>query len=256
MKQIRQRVTVLSNECIAPGIFSLWLRNRAMTQLAKPGQFVSLYSRDNSRLLPRPISICEIDKERDALRVVFRVAGAGTDEFAHLDPEETIDAIGPLGNGYRLEQETPALLVGGGIGIPPMLELAKQLTCETTVVLGYRDSNLFLAKEFEPYARVIIATEDGSVGTKGFVTDAIRENDIEAGMLYSCGPIPMLKGVAKLAEESGIPAQVSLEERMACGIGACLGCITKSKEKDAHTNVNNKRICKEGPVFFASELNW
>ncbi len=256
MKQIRQRVQVLSNDCIAPGIFSMWLANRAMAQLAKPGQFLSLYSADKSRLLPRPISICEIDREKDALRVVFRVVGAGTDELSHLDPEDTIEAIGPLGNGYKLPESGIALLVGGGIGIPPLLELAKELKCEKTIVLGYRDEDCFLANEFRRYGKVLIATEDGSIGTKGFVTDCIRQNDIAASELFACGPMPMLKGVAALAKEAGIPAQISLEERMACGIGACLGCIAKTKEIDEHSNVHNKRICTEGPVFYADEIEF
>lgn len=256
MKQIRQRVRVLSNDCIAPGIFSMWLSNHAMAELARPGQFLNLYSSDKSRLLPRPISICEIDREKDALRVVFRVAGAGTDEFSHLDPEDTIEAIGPLGNGYKLTESGIALLVGGGIGIPPLLELAKELTCEKTIVLGYRDEDCFLANEFRRYGNVLIATEDGSIGTKGFVTDCIRNHDVSASAVYACGPMPMLKGVAELAAEAGVPAQISLEERMACGIGACLGCITRTKNVDGHSNVKNKRICIEGPVFNAEEIDF
>ncbi len=256
MNIIRQRMTVISNDCLQPGVFSMWLKNRAITELAKPGQFIDFYLKDPSRLLPRPISICEIDGENDRVRIVFRVAGAGTDEIAHLDPGDTIEAVGPLGNGYKPQNDGAALLVGGGIGIPPLLELAKQLKCKKTVVLGYRDENTFLADEFRQYADVLIATEDGSVGTKGFVTDCIEQNDIEANALYSCGPLPMLKSVAKLAEQAGIPAYVSLEERMACGIGACLGCVVKTKDKDAHTNVNNARICKEGPVFNAKDIDW
>jgi len=151
-------------------------------------------------------------------------------------------------------KEGKNVLIGGGIGIPPMLALAKALKKDVTVVLGYRDSNLFLKEEFEPYAKVVIATDDGSVGTKGNVIDAIREEELEADTLYACGPMPMLRGVKAYAEEKDILAQVSLEEKMACGIGACLGCVCQSKEKDSHSHVNNKRVCKDGPVFDAREI--
>ena len=151
-------------------------------------------------------------------------------------------------------KDKKAVLVAGGIGIPPMLELAKQLDCEKTIVVGYRDSETFLSGELEQYGDVVIATEDGSVGTAGNVLDAIRENNVEGDVIYSCGPTPMLKAIKAYAEEKGIECQVSLEEKMACGIGACLACVCKSKEKDAHTNVHNKRICKDGPVFYAEEV--
>ena len=153
----------------------------------------------------------------------------------------------------NLSKRVDKLIVGGGIGIPPMLELAKQLSCEKTVVLGYRDE-LFLKDEFESYADVAVATEDGSCGTKGTVIDAIKEAGVDGKVIYACGPMPMLKALAEYAEAHDMEAQISLEERMACGIGACLGCICKTKKKDHHTNVNNQRICKDGPVFDAKEV--
>lgn len=255
MNIVKQRATVLSNEMISAGIFSMWLENRAASLLAKPGQFISVYCEDKSRLLPRPISICEVDKQKGAIRIVFRVAGAGTDEFAHMVPGQSVDIMGPLGNGYTLQKEGKAILVGGGIGIPPMLELAKQLDCPKTIVLGYRDVR-YLDEEFKKYGEVVIATEDGSCGTKGNVVDAMKALSVTGDMIYSCGPMPMLRGISAYAEELGIPAQISLEERMACGIGACLGCICKTKEKDHHSNVNNARICKDGPVFFSTEIDF
>ena len=255
MNIVKQRATVLSNEMISAGIYSMWLENRAASLLAKPGQFISVYCEDKSRLLPRPISICEVDKQRGALRIVFRVAGAGTDEFAHMPAGQGVDIMGPLGNGYTLQKEGKAILVGGGIGIPPMLELAKQLDCEKTIVLGYRDVR-YLDEEFKKYGEVVIATEDGSCGTKGNVVDAMKAMGVTGDMIYSCGPMPMLRGISAYAEELGIQAQISLEERMACGIGACLGCICKTKEKDHHSNVNNARICKDGPVFLATEIDF
>ena len=238
------------------GIYSMWLKDSEIAKAARPGQFVSFYCDGKSEMLPRPISICEINKEEGILRFVFRVVGKGTEEFAKKQAGDTIRIIGPLGNGFTLEGKK-VILIGGGIGIPPMLELAKQLKqlqCETQVVLGYRDSNLFLKNEFEPYASVYVSTEDGSVGTKGNVIDAIKENQLEADMVFACGPTPMLKGVKAYAEEKGIRAQFSLEEKMACGIGACLACVCQSKEKDHHSNVNNKRVCKDGPVFYAEEV--
>ena len=137
--------------------------------------------------------------------------------------------------------------------VEDMLELAKQLDAEKTVVLGYRTST-FLKEEFEEVCDVKIATEDGNQGAKGTVIDAIEKYGVEGKVIYACGPMPMLKALAAYAEEHGMEAQISLEERMACGIGACLGCICKSKTKDHHTNVNNTRICKDGPVFDAKEV--
>jgi len=238
---------------ITEGIYSLCLKQETIAKNAKPGQFVSLYSKDGSKLLPRPISICEIHKEDGILRLVFRVVGAGTKEFSKLNIGDSIEVMGPLGNGFTLEG-TKAILIGGGIGIPPMLELCKSLNIEASVVLGYRTNDLFLKEEFEPYGKVYVSTEDGTAGTKGNVIDAIVENNVEGDIIFACGPTPMLKGIRKYAMEHGIKAQLSLEEKMACGIGACLACVCKSKEKDAHSNVNNKRICKDGPVFYAEEL--
>ena len=145
-------------------------------------------------------------------------------------------------------------MIGGGIGIPPMLELAKELSCQVQAVLGYRDNSLFLKKEFENYGSVYVATEDGSAGTKGNVLDAIRENGLHADIIFACGPTPMLKALKAYAGEQGIPCYLSLEERMACGIGACLACVCQSKEIDSHSHVHNKRICKDGPVFAAEEV--
>ena len=134
-----------------------------------------------------------------------------------------------------------------------MLELAKTLKGERQMVLGYRDV-LFLNQEFEPYGSVYLATEDGSAGTKGNVLDAIREQGLDAEVIYACGPTPMLRAIKAYAQENGIECWLSLEERMACGVGACLACVCKSKEVDDHSHVHNKRICKDGPVFPAQEV--
>ncbi len=253
----KENAVVISQEMLAEGIFSMWLRTEA-AKTAKPGQFISMYTNDGSKLLPRPISICEIDRENSALRIVYRVTGekTGTKQFSEAKAGDTIPVIGPLGNGFPLEkgEGKKAFLMGGGIGVPPILELAKQLNAEKQILAGYRDEHTFLSSQFEENGTLYISTEDGSVGTKGNVMDAIRENGLDAEIIYACGPTPMLRAIKAYAEENGIECYISLEERMACGIGACLACVCKSKEKDHHTNVNNKRICKDGPVFLSTEV--
>lgn len=249
-----KNVSITSIVKMADDIYSMWIKDEDMAKEAVAGQFVSIYCKDGSRLLPRPISLCEIDQDNGTLRLVYRIAGKGTEEFSKWNAGDTIQVMGPLGNGFLPETDIKkAILIGGGIGIPPMLELAKELNCEMDIILGYRDT-LFLENEFKPYGNVYISTEDGSVGTKGNVIDAIKENGLKADIIYACGPTPMLRGIKAFAEEQGIKAQISMEERMACGIGACLACVCKSKETDHHTNVNNKRICKDGPVFYATEV--
>ena len=180
------------------------------------------------------------------------MVGEGTEEFSHLVPGDSVDIMGPLGNGFSL-QEKSALLIGGGIGIPPMLELAKQWPGEKAVVAGYKDET-FLLDDFAQYAKVYTATEDGSSGVKGTVIDAIRANQLQADVICACGPTPMLRALKAYAQENGIECWISMEERMACGVGACLACVCQSTEVDGHSHVHNKRICKDGPVFRAEEV--
>lgn len=249
---IKERAIIVSQQCIGTDIYDMVLSFPKGAKEARPGQFIAMYCEDGTKLLPRPISICGIDAEVGTLRVVYRIAGEGTRLFSQMKVGDSLEVMGPLGNGFTMKDKK-AIIVGGGIGIPPMLELAKQLDCEKTVVLGYRDE-LFLKEEFEACANVAVATEDGSAGTKGTVIDAIKAAQVSGEIIYACGPMPMLKALAEYADAHGMEAQISLEERMACGIGACLGCICKTKEKDHHTNVNNTRICKDGPVFDAKEV--
>lgn len=251
--KVKESATVVAQKKLAEGVFSLELETNA-SKYAVPGQFINIFSNDKSKLLPRPISICEINELKNTLRVVFRVVGEGTVEFSELQAGDTVEILGPLGNGFPLEGEK-AIVVGGGIGVPPMLELAKQLKGSVTAVMGYRNDDLFLADEFiDAAADVIIATDDGSVGVHGTVVDAMKENDLTADVIYACGPKPMLRGVAQYALEKGIKCYVSMEERMACGVGACLGCVCQSKEVDDHSHVKNKRVCKDGPVFLSTEV--
>jgi dihydroorotate dehydrogenase electron transfer subunit len=252
----REHAVITKTAQLATGIFEMWFHTEQIAKEAKPGQFISVYSNDGSRLLPRPISICQIEK--DEIRIVYRVAGKGTEEFSLMQAGDALNIQGPLGNGYDIQDANKlkgkrALIFGGGIGIPPMLELARQLPCEKEIVLGYRDE-LFLDKEFEQYGTVTIATEDGSCGTKGNVLDGLCANNLCGDIIYACGPTPMLRAIKKYAMEHDIEAYVSLEEKMACGIGACLGCVCQTKEIDEHSQIHNKRICKEGPVFNVKEV--
>lgn len=278
-EKTKSLAAVVSQEKIATDIYSLILATPA-AQKAVAGQFVSVYCKDRTKLLPRPISICEINREAETLRLVYRVTGkgTGTEEFSRLKAGDQVEILGPLGNGFPLTGKQP-LVIGGGIGVPPMLELAQALSrvllveevqagradgsgdsrqegrdARVTAVLGYRDSQLFLKEEFEPWAEVYVSTDDGSAGTKGTVIDAVRENGVEADVIFACGPKPMLRAVKAYAAEKGTPCYVSLEERMACGIGACLGCVCKTTGEDAHSHVHNARVCKDGPVFAAEEV--
>ena len=254
MDKLKMTAKVIRQDEIAYEIYSLLISAKEIADIAKPGQFVNLYSADKSRLLPRPISICEIDKASGTLRLVYRVVGDGTKEFSTLTSDHTIEVMGPLGNGFTLEGKK-AIIIGGGIGIPPMLELSRQLDCEKSIVLGFRDEE-FLSEEFAPYGTVYKSSDAGNIGVKGTVMDAIKEYGITGDVIYACGPIPMLRAISDYALANGITAQISMEEKMACGIGACLACVCKSKDVDEHSKVHNKRVCKEGPVFYAGEVEF
>lgn len=287
-EKFEEIAVVVDQNALGSGIYDLTLKTKNIAKAAKAGQFVSVYSNDRSKLLPRPISLCGIDRDEDTIRLVYRVTGenTGTEEFSKLVMGDRIRILGPLGNGFTVEPGKKAFLIGGGIGVPPMLQLAKDINsgvvqtsgavdtntqekgqteekqinghgkkiCDMNIIMGYRDENTFLLDEFKEQADSFVATEDGSVGTKGNVIDAIKENGLEADVIYACGPMPMLRALKSYAMEHDMECYVSMEERMACGIGACLACVCKTKDKDAHSNVNNKRICKEGPVFNAKEV--
>ncbi|MCC8045020.1 MAG: dihydroorotate dehydrogenase electron transfer subunit [Clostridiales bacterium] len=263
------RAIILSQEKIASQIYSLWLEAGTIAKNAVPGQFVSVYSNDSGRLLPRPISICETDPSKGLLRLVYRVAGRGTEEFSGYQAGDSLDILGPLGNGFPLERcpgGKSAFLIGGGIGLPPMVELSKRLQGHALVIAGYRDE-LFLTEELAKNGTLYFSVEDDSFMsrlsamqasshiTHGNVLDCIRENGLHADVIYACGPAPMLRAVKSYAQQNEIECWLSLEQRMACGIGACLACVCESTAVDAHSQVKNKRVCKEGPVFAAEDVN-
>lgn len=259
-KKKKETAEIIKAGKLTEDVYEMILKTKLAEQ-AEAGQFVAVYTKDASRLLPRPISICEADQEKGTLRLVYRILGAGTREFSAWQSGQTAEILGILGNGYP---EEPArgkkiLLLGGGIGIPPLLQLAKDLRGEDlTIILGYRDSGMFLRNDFEPYGKVITATEDGSEGCRGNVFDALQKdeyaNKLNYDLIYSCGPMPMLRAVKQYAGKRNIPAYISMEEKMACGVGACLGCVCRTVKKDAHSHVYNARICTEGPVFLAQDV--
>ncbi len=236
---------IVSNKSIAENVFEMVLSGDT-SGITASGQFVNI--KLESMFLRRPISVCDYDE--NTLTLIYKAVGKGTEAMAVMEKGVKLDILTGLGNGYDLEASgDKPLLIGGGAGVPPMYNLAKKLIAmgkEVTVVLGFnRESEIFYKEEFEKIgARVIITTVDGSVGVKGFVTDAIK--DIEYTYFYVCGPELMLKAVYNGTYTSG---QFSFEERMGCGFGACMGCSCKTK-------YGNKRICKDGPVLVKEEIIW
>ncbi|MBS6459126.1 MAG: dihydroorotate dehydrogenase electron transfer subunit [Alistipes sp.] len=236
-----------SNRPLTEQVFEMRLRGDA-TAIRRAGQFVNIAV--EGLFLRRPISVCDFTD--DTLTLIYKVVGEGTARMAKMQAGERLDILTGLGNGFDADRTTSkALLVGGGVGVPPLYRLTKDLVArgkEVTAVLGFnRADEIFYADEFAAAgAKVIIATADGSVGTKGFVTDAIRENGVEFDYFYACGPLPMLRA---LCDATATDGELSFEERMGCGFGACMGCSCK-------THNGNKRICKEGPVLRKDEIIW
>lgn len=213
---------------------------------AKPGQFINIKTGDNALLLRRPISVCEV--KESSIIITYKVVGAGTKILSEKKPGDVLDILGPLGNGFPIVKGKKVLLVGGGIGVPPLVETAKKLKengCIVSVVIGARNKSLVIYDDkLKEFGNVYISTDDGSIGFKGNVIECIEHNNIDFDTLYACGPNIMLKFLDKKYE--GIKeGYLSFEERMACGVGICYGCICKPREiKDGFL-----RVCKEGPVF-------
>ena len=238
---------------IAPMIYKMIIEAPEVAQEAKCGQFVNVYPASKSTLLPRPISICEIGQ--DTITLVYGVVGEGTREFSQLTTGDTIRISSAIGNGYQVKEAPVSILVGGGIGVPPLVELAKNIPGEKIAVLGFRDEP-FLVKELEDLgATVYVATDSGKVGFKGNVIELIKAENLKGDYFYSCGPKVMLRALAAYCEEVNVPVQVSLEERMGCGYGACVGCVCKIKTP-TEKGFEHKKVCKDGPVFLGSEVKW
>ena len=223
--------------------------------MSKAGQFVHV--RVPGFTLRRPISICEVDKAAGTIRILFDIRGEGPKVLANTTEGELVDVMGPLGNGFTLlDSDKTAVVVGGGIGVPPMLQTAKSYGKNATAILGFRSADkIVLTDDFEAQQnRVMLCTDDGSAGHHGVVTDLLKQRFDEGkpDIVYACGPKVMLKFVAKLCAEYGVRCQVSLEERMACGVGACLGCATPIRRDDG--SVTYLHVCKDGPVFDAERV--
>lgn len=238
--------TLLHKEKLQEGMFSFVLEAPGIARSAVPGQFVHV--RLPNRTLRRPISLCQIDPQEGTVRLVFQIRGEGTAELAELVEGDPLDVLGPLGTGFPLGEKTgKALLVGGGIGVPPLLPLAGYYGANATAVLGFRNAEaVILEQDFKRTgAAAVVATDDGSYGENGIVTEKIPDEPYD--VIYACGPAPMLRAVAGLAALKGICCYISLEERMACGVGACLGCACELLDDSGNSYYGH--VCKDGPVF-------
>ena len=245
MSQKQGIYRVVSNEALTPLIYRMVLEGDT-SALCATGQFVNL--KIDGLYLRRPISVCDWDET--TITLIYKVVGKGTEIMAKAVPGQEFDVLTGLGNGYDTAKSgLKPLLLGGGVGIPPLYALCKKLIAEgkqPTVILGFNKADeIVLADEFRALgAEVIVCTADGSVGVKGFVTDAMK--DVDYDYFYTCGPMPMFKAIEAVATTSG---QYSFEERMGCGFGACMGCSCKTK-------YGNKRICRDGPVLEREEIIW
>ena len=238
---------IISKQKIATDTYDFTLFAGELAQIAQPGQFVHIQV--PGKTLRRPISICHVNKENNTLRIVFQIRGEGTEILSQLKTDDTMNLLAPLGHGYEIgDTKKKVLLVGGGIGVPPLLYLAKQYGENATVVIGFRSKEFVILEQdfIKAGCNVIVVTDDGTYGHHGLVTDCIA--DVVFDEMFACGPMPMLKALAHVADERHVPFQVSLEERMACGVGACLGCACKTKREEKQDETYS-HVCKDGPVF-------
>ena len=242
---------VLSNTAISKEIYSINLNTPEIAKAVKPGQFAMVYLDKGEMLLPRPISFCDANPETGIVTLVYQIVGAGTQAMSELQKGDKLKILAPLGNGFYQPNGKKIALVGGGIGTPPLLLMAKKLTengIKPDIFLGFR-SDPILIEEFQPVAeKLFIATEDGSFGHSGRILDVL-EAQKSYDEILSCGPTPMLRALKSYAAEKQVPTQISLEEYMGCGIGTCVGCVVKIK--GTYT-----RICCEGTVFYSNEVDF
>jgi len=249
---------VLSNQEIAHNIFELTLKGELVQQMNEPGQFVHLKVSDSvDPLLRRPISIAKIDQTNNMFTMIFRAEGTGTKLLGQKKVGDVVDVLGPLGNGFPVEEAkagSTALLVGGGIGVPPLYELSlrlKEKGVNVIHVLGFATKDaVFYEEKFAELGETYIVTVDGTLGEKGFVTDVISAQNLSFETLYTCGPTPMLRALEAAYPEKNV--YLSLEERMGCGIGACFACVCRTQEDP--TGYTYKKVCTDGPVFKGGEV--
>ena len=252
----KEMCQIVSHKEIAADIFKLTVEAKFVGQIKAPGQFVHIRVTNGwDPLLRRPISISSFDKKKNQLTMIYRREGKGTQLLSQLDTGKVVDILGPLGNGFpvgEVDKGQIALLVGGGIGVPPLYELSKQLTEKGVIVkhvFGFQsESDVFYEKEFSNYGETIVTTVDGSYGVKGLVTDVIKSLSFDC--IFTCGPTPMLRAIKQ--EYSNKKVFLSLEERMGCGIGACFACVCKTGNDPLGNSY--KKICSDGPVFRAEEV--
>lgn len=244
---------VIENREMARGHFWMDISAPDLAQGARPGQFLEVHVPSPVPLLPRPMSLAGIDPDGGRVSILYRVVGSGTTALAKLGPGDRLRVMGPLGNGFPDPEGKRAVLVAGGTGIAPLLPLLKLTAPESQLLYGAAEGAQMVDVDGPAAGRVRVqlATEDGSRGHQGLVTDLLERTLPEsgAGVIYACGPRPMLAQVARQAFRLGVPAWVSLEERMACGVGACLGCSVM-------TDAGYRRVCRDGPVFSAREVVW
>ncbi|MGI6085045.1 MAG: dihydroorotate dehydrogenase electron transfer subunit [Acetivibrionales bacterium] len=238
--------------------FFFTVKSDKVSKKARPGQMVHVKcGEENGVILRRPISICSVDRENGTFDIVFQVRGKGTKILSGYKAGDNIDAMGPLGHGFTIYPKHKKIIAaGGGIGIFPLLQLLKDHPAENKkAILGFRSkSNVILEKEYKDACdKLFISTDDGSYGEKGFVTDILKKElgKEPADMVFFCGPLPMMKIGTQIAKEYGIPCEVSMEQRMGCGIGACLVCVCKTKKDD---DWEYSQVCKKGPVFGGEEI--
>lgn len=242
---------IRSKKQLTSDIFDLTADAGDLAGHARPGQFAQIAV--PGKTLRRPISICEVNREEKTFRFVFQVRGEGTAVLSGFEPGQSLNLLAPLGNGFDLGcTSRKALFVGGGIGIPPLLGAAKAFGPNAVLAAGFRSKDAIILKEdFKASGcKVLIATDDGSFGHHGLVTELLK--GLAFDVIFACGPAPMLRSVCTAAKQRGVPCQVSLEERMACGIGACLGCAVPLRRGDG--TIYYGHVCKDGPVFDCRQI--
>lgn len=246
----KEELLILGSTLIASDTIELVLKNNYISQTAEPGQF--LHISIPNQTLRRPISIADIDRKTESITIIFKIIGEGTRQLSSYPVGTKIDALGPSGNGFMLDQKSGStvLLIGGGVGVPPLHYLGKELAkrgVNIISILGYQtERNVFYEEEFSQFGRTFIVTNDGTYGERGFVTDVLDQVE-HFDCYYSCGPLPMLQAVTRnLVDYEGF---ISLEERMGCGVGACFACVIPTDENGGY-----RKICENGPVFPAQEV--